>query len=154
MEVKLDSIKGIGPQTLRILRDNGIWSAYDLVSYLPKGYEDFSIINLNDARHKDVITVLGKILTEPKLIRGGKVERLVFKAEVLKETLDIVVFGRSYLLKQIQKDDAIQIKGTYDLYRGQINASSIVKAEKRLVLTRLGLEGLQTDRDEFSSNHP
>lgn len=143
MEVKLDSIKGIGPQTLRILRDNGIWSAYDLVSYLPKGYEDFSIVNLNDARHKDVITVLGKILTEPKLIRGGKVERLVFKAEVLKETLDIVVFGRSYLLKQIQKDDAIQIKGTYDLYRGQINASSIVKAEKRLAIKpAYGLEGL------------
>ena len=143
MEVKLDQIKGIGPQTLRILRNNGIWSAYDLVLHLPKGYEDFSITQLNDARHKDVITVLGKILTEPKLIRGGKVERLTFKALVFKETLDIVCFGRSYLIKQIQKDDEIQIKGTYDLYRGQINASSIVKAEKRLAIKpAYGIEGL------------
>ena len=143
MEVKLDQIKGIGPQTLRILRNNSIWSAYDLVSHLPKGYEDFSIMHLNDARHKDVITVLGKILTEPKLIRGGKVERLVFKAEVLKETLDIIVFGRSYLLKQIAKNDDIQIKGTYDLYKSQINASSIIKAEKRLAIKpAYSIEGL------------
>src|SRR5690606_26089380 len=68
---------------------------------------------------------------------------ITFKAEVLKETLDIVCFGRSYLLKQIQKNDEIQIKGTYDLYRGQINASSIVKAEKRLAIKpAYGIEGL------------
>lgn len=143
MDVKLDQIKGIGPSTLRILRNNGIWSAYDLVSHLPKGYEDFSIMSLHDAKHKEIITVLGKIMTPLQLIRGSKVERLVFKAEVLSEMIDIIVFGRSYLLKQLNLHDIIQIKGTYDLYRHQIIASSIVKAEKRVeIKPSYGIEGL------------
>lgn len=143
MEVKLDQIKGIGPSTLRILRNNGIWSAYDLVSHLPKGYEDFSITTLHDAKHKDVITVLGKIKTPLKLIRGAKIERIVFKAEIFGELIDIIVFGRSYLLKQLNQDDIIQIKGSFDLYRHQINASSVVKAEKRVeIKPSYGIEGL------------
>jgi len=143
MEVKLDQIKGIGPQTLRLLRNQGIWNAYDLVLHVPKGYEDYSITKLTDANHKDVITVIGKITTEPKLIRGGKVERVVFKALVLNEVIDIVAFGRSYLIKQLKKDDEVQIKGTYHLYFQQINASSIVKAEKRVsIKAAYGIEGL------------
>jgi ATP-dependent DNA helicase RecG len=132
MDIKLDQIKGIGPQTLRILRNQGIWSTYDLVSRVPKGYEDFSITDLHDAKHKDVLTVLGKITSDLKIIHGGKVERLVFKALVLNQTLDIIAFGKSYLFKQLHKGDEVQIKGTYHLYYNQINASSIVKAEKRL----------------------
>jgi len=143
MDIKLDQIKGIGPQTLRILRNQGIWSTYDLVSRVPKGYEDFSITDLHDAKHKDVLTVLGKITSELKIIHGGKVERLVFKALVLNQTLDIIAFGKSYLFKQLHKGDEVQIKGTYHLYYNQINASSIVKAEKRLEIKPIyKIEGL------------
>jgi ATP-dependent DNA helicase RecG len=143
MDVKLDQVKGIGPQTLRILRNQGIWSTYDLVSHVPKGYEDFSITDLHDAKHKDVLTVLGTITTDLKIIRGGKVERLSFKAMILNQIVDIIAFGRSYLLKQLKKGDEVQIKGTYHLYYNQINASSIVKAEKRLAIKPVyRMEGL------------
>ena len=143
MDIKLDQVKGIGPQTLRILRNQGIWSTYDLVSRVPKGYEDFSITDLHDAKHKDVLTVLGKITSDLKIIHGGKVERLVFKALVLNQTLDIIAFGKSYLFKQLHKGDEVQIKGTYHLYYNQINASSIVKAEKRLEIKPIyKIEGL------------
>jgi ATP-dependent DNA helicase RecG len=143
MDIKLDQIKGIGPATLHIFRNNGIWSTYDLLLHVPKGYEDFSITSLSDANHRDTLTVIGKILTEPKLIRGGKVERIVFKAEVLHETIDVVSFGKSYLIKQIQINDVIQMKGIYDLYRKQINASSLIKAEKRVeIKPTYGFEGL------------
>lgn len=143
MDIKLDQVKGIGPQTLRILRNQGIWSTYDLVSRVPKGYEDFSITDLHDAKHKDVLTVLGIITSDLKIIHGGKVERLVFKALVLNQTLDIIAFGKSYLFKQLHKGDEVQIKGTYHLYYNQINASSIVKAEKRLEIKPIyKIEGL------------
>ncbi len=143
MDIKLDQVKGIGPQILRILRNQGIWSTYDLVSRVPKGYEDFSITDLHDAKHKDVLTVLGKITSDLKIIHGGKVERLVFKALVLNQTLDIIAFGKSYLFKQLHKGDEVQIKGTYHLYYNQINASSIVKAEKRLEIKPIyKIEGL------------
>lgn len=132
MEVKLDQVKGIGPKTLHILRNNGIWSTYDLLSYIPKGYEDFSITNLADAKDKDVLTVMGKVVTEVKSIRGNKVERVVFKAEVLHKIVDIIAFGKGYLTKQLMINDKVQIKGVYHLYRNQINASSIVKETNKI----------------------
>lgn len=143
MDVKLEQIKGIGPSTLRLFRNHGIWNTYDLLLHTPKGYEDFSITSLSDASHKDTLTVLGKIISEPKLIRGGKVERIVFKAEVFKQHVEVVAFGKSYLFKQLIQGETIQIKGIYDLYRKQINASSLVKPEKRVeIKPTYGLEGL------------
>ncbi|MCD8561936.1 MAG: hypothetical protein LRY20_00365 [Acholeplasmataceae bacterium] len=51
--------------------------------------------------------------------------------------------GKSYLIKQIQINDVIQMKGIYDLYRKQINASSLIKAEKRVeIKPTYGFEGL------------
>lgn len=143
MEVKLDQIKGIGPQTLKTLRQHSIWSTYDLVSYLPKGYEDFSITSMHEAKHQESITVLGKIVSDLKIIRGKKVERLTFKALILQETIDIIAFGRSYLIKQIQKGDDVQIKGTYHMYQQKVLAKSIVKAEKRIEIKPVyGIQGL------------
>lgn len=143
MEIKLDQVKGIGPQTLRAFRNQGIWSTYDLVSFVPKSYEDFSITNIHDAKHKDVLTVHGRIITDLRIVRGGKVERILFKAHILDSIIDIVAFGKSYLFKQLQKNDDVQIKGIYDLYRNQINASSIVKAEKSLTIKPVyHIEGL------------
>lgn len=143
MQVKLDTIKGIGPQTLNILRKHNIWSAYDLVSYVPKGYEDYTITTMKEAKHQDSITVIGKIVSELKIVRGSKAQRLVFKARVFDEVLDIIIFGRSYLVKQIQKDDEVQIKGDYHLYQRKIIAKSVVKAEKRVEIKPIyGIEGL------------
>ncbi len=143
MDIKLDQVKGIGPSTLRILRNNHLWSTYDLVSYLPKGYEDFSITDFHQARHKDVITILGLIKTEPKLIRGQKVDRVTFKVEALHEQIEIIAFGKGYLIKQLVMGDEVQIKGTYHFYRHQINATSVIKAEKKLsIKPHYGIEGL------------
>lgn len=143
MDIKLDQVKGIGPSTLRILRNNHLWSTYDLVSFLPKSYEDFSITDFHQAKHKEIITVLGIIKSELKFIRGPKADRVTFKVEALHETIDIIAFGKGYLIKQLVQGDEIQIKGTYHLYRNQIIASSVIKAEKRLsIKPRYGIEGL------------
>ena len=61
METKLDQVKGVGPKTLYIFRQNNIWSTYDLILKYPKMYQDFSIDQINHLKHKDKITVSGKI---------------------------------------------------------------------------------------------
>ena len=61
MDVKLDQIKGVGPQALRIFRNQGIWSTYDLVLHTPKSYEDFSITSFNEIKDQEVITIQGTI---------------------------------------------------------------------------------------------
>lgn len=143
MDIKLDQVKGIGPSTLRILRNQHLWSTYDLVSYLPRGYEDFSITDFHQAKHKDIITILGVVVSEPKLIRGPKADRVVFKVDALHEQMDIIAFGKGYLVKQLVVGDEVQIKGTYHFYRHQINATSVIKAEKKQsIKPHYGIEGL------------
>lgn len=130
MDIKLDQIKGIGPNTLRILRNHHIWSTYDLVLNYPRAYESLSITTLDKAKDKETITVQAVILTEPQMFRYAKGERITFKAQVFEKTIDVVVFGRGYLLKQLKVKDDVVIKGVYHLYERQMVAASIVSFDK------------------------
>jgi ATP-dependent DNA helicase RecG len=98
LEIKLDQIKGVGPQILRILRNKGIWTTYDLILTYPKSYEDFSITSLDQAIDRDVITVQAVISSDLKLQRFTKTERIIFEAKVFDDLVEVVVFGRGYLI--------------------------------------------------------
>jgi ATP-dependent DNA helicase RecG len=143
LEIKLDQIKGVGPSLLHAFRNQGIWSTYDLILNYPKSYEDFSITSLEHVKHKDIITVQGIITTELKMSRYAKSSPVSFKAKVLNETIDVIAFGRGYLLKALQKNDEVVIKGTYDLFKNQINASSVMKVDKKVPIKPLyKIEGI------------
>ncbi|PKK94326.1 MAG: hypothetical protein CVV61_00040 [Tenericutes bacterium HGW-Tenericutes-6] len=132
MDLQLKDLKGIGPQMLHILRNNGIWKPYDLLLNIPKSYEDFSITSIEKWHHKETITCLGHITSELKLIRGYKKDRVHFQAKIYNHTIDIIVFGRNYLIKEFKKNDCVLIKGTYDLYKNSIVASTISRQDKQI----------------------
>ncbi|MDO9628539.1 MAG: ATP-dependent DNA helicase RecG [Acholeplasmataceae bacterium] len=143
MEIKLDSVKGIGPSMLRILRNQGLWSTYDLVLNYPKRYEDFSITSLEKANDKETITTHATIISELKLNRFGKGGFVSFKARILDKTIDIVAFGKGYLIKSFAKDEEVIIKGVYHLFKRQINASAVIKVDKKVPLKPIyGIEGI------------
>lgn len=143
LEIKLEDVKGVGPQNIKYFRNHGIWSTYDLVLHVPKTYEDFSITSIDELHHKQSITLKTKVETPLRMIRGGKTERIIFRVKVFHQLLDVVVFGRGYLLKQINLHDEIILKGTYDLYRESINASSVNLAEKQTEIKPIyGIENL------------
>ena len=143
LEIKLDQIKGVGPQILRILRNKGIWTTYDLILTYPKSYEDFSITSLDQAVDRDIITIQAIITSDLKLQRFTKTERILFEAKVFDDIVEVVVFGRGYLLKQLKKDDEVVIKGVFHLYKEQIVASSIMKLDKKIPIKPVyGIEGI------------
>lgn len=143
MEYKIETIKGVGPSILRILRNHGIWSTYDLILHVPKSYETFSIISLDRAHHKDVITVTGIITSIPKLIRSTKADRVVFDVKLNDETIEIIVFGRGYYVKTLTEGMEVVIKGSFHLYQRKIIASSIVKRDASVAIKPLyGIEGI------------
>ncbi|MFH0766633.1 MAG: ATP-dependent DNA helicase RecG [Bacillota bacterium] len=143
MEIKLDQIKGVGPSMLRILRNQHIWSTYDLILKYPKAYEDFTVTSLDKAGHKDTITVQAMITSELQMQRFSKRERVVFDAKIFDQTIEIIVFGRGYLMKQLNVYDEVIIKGVYHLYRKQIVAASIMKLDKKVPIKPIyGIEGI------------
>jgi ATP-dependent DNA helicase RecG len=144
MDYKLEEIKGVGPQVLNILRNHKIWSTYDLVLNVPKGYHHFMMSKLSSAKHKDTITVRAIVKSTPRHYRfGGKKERVTFNAEIDSSIVEIIVFGRGYLAKTLTKESEILIKGTYHLYKHQISASNITKVEHADTLKPIyGIEGI------------
>lgn len=131
MEIKLDQIKGVGPNTLKILRQNNIWSTYDLVLNYPKTYEDFTITSIDQAKHNDVVTLKATIASKLKIQRYSKPNYISFKATVFNETISVVVFGRSYLRVQFKIGDEVIIKGKYNLYKESLVASFVTKENKQ-----------------------
>ncbi len=125
MEVKLDQVKGIGPSLLHSFRNQNIWSTYDLVLHYPRTYEDFTVRSLSVAKNLEVITVQGQVITDLKANPYSKVHVITFKLIVHEEILEVVVFNRKYLLKQIAKDAKIMVKGVYHLYQKKMIASHV-----------------------------
>ena len=143
LEIKLQEIKGIGPSMLRILRNHNIWSTYDLILNYPKSYQDFTIVSLDKALDRDTITVQAVISTELVLQRFSKRERIIFNAKIFDQTIEVVVFGRSYLMKQLKVGDAIVIKGVYHLYKQQVVAAAVLMLDKKVPIKPIyGIEGI------------
>lgn len=143
LEIKLQEIKGVGPSILYTLRNNHIWSTYDLILKYPKAYEDFTITSLDKAQHKDTITVQVIITSELIMQRYSKRERVIFSAKVFDQIIEIIVFGRGYLMKQLKVNDHIVVKGVYHLYRKQIVAASIMMLDKKVPIKPIyGIEGI------------
>lgn len=131
MNKKLEDIKGVGQKLIKQFRNLGIWSIYDLLLCTPKTYEDFSLTDLKDIKHKDNITIECIISSPLTLNRYGKTPRVTFTCDMNHQKIDIVAFGKGYLVQTFNQGDQVVIKGTYNLYYHQINLQSITKPEKR-----------------------
>lgn len=140
---KLEQVKGVGPYMISKLRNHGIWSMYDLLLHVPKSYENYGIIDLAKASHKEDVTVEGIIASELIISRHSKVVRVTFKLDIDKDSVDIIAFGKGYLVKTFKRGDSVVIKGIYHLFYHQINASSVLKTEKRVEMKPIyGLDPL------------
>ena len=132
MQVKLDQVKGIGPQTLRILRNKGIWSTYDLVLHTPKAYDDYTLTSLYQLKDKEEVTIQGTIKTDIHVNRFNKGGLISFTLKTMYQDIQVVAFGKGYLAKTFTKDDEVVVKGIYQLYKRQIAAKTIIKPEKKV----------------------
>ncbi len=150
MDVKLDQIKGVGPQLLRIFRNQGIWSTYDLILHTPRSYEDYSITSFIDIKDQEVITIQGVISSELKYNQYTKGERVTFTLSAFNHHIQVIIFGRSYIVKQFKNQDQVIIKGTYHLYKNQIVAQSILKPDNLIEIKPIyHIEGI---KDKVVSN--
>ena len=132
LEIKLDQVKGVGPKLLYVFRNNNIWSTYDLVLRYPKTYQDFSIDQVNHLKHKDKVTVSGKITTPVKDNPYARVHMSSFHMELFGDQIEVIAFNRPYLAKQFFVGDEVVVQGTYQLYKHQIIAQTVIKKEKNI----------------------
>lgn len=125
MNIDLINLTGVGEKLYKHFKDKGIWNSYDLVSYLPKKYENFAISSFNELKHNETVTVTGVIETPIQIIKR-KVELLTTFLAVDNRSIKLLIFGRSYLDKKLSIGTKVIVRGKFNLFTREINVSDII----------------------------
>ncbi|RRD93505.1 ATP-dependent DNA helicase RecG [Clostridiales bacterium COT073_COT-073] len=113
MNTPISRIKGIGIKTEKILKEMGIVSYYDLLSYYPKGYDFFAgLVSVSEIRMGEDNCLRVKIISQPKLQYFGKLSTLNFYvADEMGMRIKITYFRQPYLAKVMVPGRRMIIKG-------------------------------------------
>lgn len=130
----LKSIKGIGSKKEELLKKLNIYNVYDLITYFPKSYEDFTEISyINDKNENRCVYKL-KIISNPSLrrIRGNM---NILSAQVVDEQgveAEIVFFNQPFLSVKLKKGRIILVSGIlkYGMNRIQIQSPKILNKDE------------------------
>ncbi|MDW3617659.1 MAG: helicase-related protein [Candidatus Phytoplasma pruni] len=109
------------------LVQNDINTLKELIFYKPKKYQNFLLSNINQAMDKEIINVIGKIVSEPISSKDDSdKKRLNFQILIHDDVfLDVVLFNKFYLANFLKINKNVFIKGKYNLYNKSITASLI-----------------------------
>lgn len=100
----------------------GITTLLDLLYHMPSRYEDYTIVSkINSLQAGETVTIQGTVLD----IRNIYTRRFknLQKAQIADETgsLEITWFNQSFLLKNIHKNDVLNISGKAEMFGNKIS---------------------------------
>ncbi len=122
----LEEIKGIGPKTLELLGKISIETIDDLVRYYPYRYNIYSPSNILDATDEDTIVISGIITSIPKVSYIKRnFNRLSFSLETSNININVVIFNRAFLSKQLFIGKNVTLIGKYNKLKNTFNCSDI-----------------------------
>ncbi len=124
--MELQEIKGIGAKSLEVLNKLNIFTIDDLLTYYPYRYNIYNPIDLENASEMDVVTINVTIETTPKIsyIRRN-FNRLSFKALSHHLLINVVIFNRAYLYKNLDVGKNICLIGKYNKQKNTFVASEL-----------------------------
>jgi len=118
------------PRLNHLLYEMGIYSAYDVISLLPRRYDDFSYTPERNLVDKQKVVLLGKVISVSQLVKHRGLSLVKFEFMTLKGTyFRVIAFNRPYLIKIITVNETYTLIGVFDKKNNEINMVSIVKGE-------------------------
>ena len=106
----LSSIKGVGPQFLKLLEENNFSTVADLLFYLPLRYEDRSTFVTLSELSTELVTFQATVTSVSNYYKRG---RSIQRARVKDDTgsADLVWFNTPYISKQLKKGNVYSFSG-------------------------------------------
>lgn len=123
----VDVISGVGQKRKDSLRELGITTIDDLLTYYPFRYQDISESLPSQTKDGQKTTFKGVVATPPILSRFGKKNRLNFKLSVDNQVVEVTFFNQPWLQNTIKQDDQLAIYGTYNAAMQSLTANKIIK---------------------------
>lgn len=124
--MNLSDVKGIGINTISNLNDLGIYDVEDLLTYYPFRYEVIKETDMTKVVDGDKVIVCGICESVPRVYYfSKKMNKMSFRLNSGSEILNITIFNRAFLKRNINVGSRLTIIGKYDLKHHSIVASDI-----------------------------
>lgn len=124
--MKIVNVSGIGPRTLELLNNLGIYSVDDLVRNYPYRFDILKRRNINDERFFDNMVVDGIVESSPVLnFFKGRKNRLSFRCNVQNKIIKVTIFNRGFMKNNISVGKAVTLIGKYNPKTETITCSNI-----------------------------
>lgn len=124
--MELADVKGIGPKSITLLNKLNIYKIEDLINHYPYRYNVYKPTNLESCEENASVTINATIETTPRLsyIRRN-FNRLSFKALTGNLLINVTIFNRAFLYKNLDVGKNIMLVGKYDKKKNTFVASEI-----------------------------
>lgn len=124
--MELADVKGIGPKSITLLNKLNLYKIEDLINYYPYRYNVYKPTNLENCEENTSVTINATIETTPRLsyIRRN-FNRLSFKALTGNLLINVTIFNRAFLYKNLDVGKNIMLVGKYDKKKNTFVASEI-----------------------------
>ncbi len=129
MELKLDSpvqyVPRVGPRMATLLKKLGIETVYDLLTYVPFRYNDYSLVSpISRVQPGEVVTLVGTLeYIRTFITKSGK--RLVTgRLRDESGSIEVFWFNQTYLVKVLKSGDILSVSGKVDWFGPKIVLSS------------------------------
>ncbi len=110
--IELSKIKGVGPNVLKKLHENNIFTTKDVLNTLPVSYETFKISSLED---QGILNVKGVVTEEASIVNlKNNVKMVTFLALVENKNIKVNCFNLVYITKFIEIGKEVVLIGKYE----------------------------------------
>ena len=123
----LENIKGIGKKTIAELKNLGIYSVNDLVEHYPYKYNLLKLNIIDEATDGENVIIEGIIASTSLLRRiNPKLNILLFKINSSNKIINIAIYNRAFIKKNLLLGKIITVFGKWDEKRNTITATNIL----------------------------
>ncbi|WP_422392078.1 ATP-dependent DNA helicase RecG [Candidatus Enterococcus palustris] len=123
-------LPGVGPKRAENLKELGIQTIEDLLSYYPFRYDDIQEKELNEIQDQEKVTLKGLVVSEPVVSRYGyKKSRMMFRMMQDHAVINVSFFNQPYLKDKIVMSEEIAVYGKWDAKRKSLNGMKILAAK-------------------------
>ena len=135
----LEDIKGLGPKSILYLNELKIYDIKDLLEYYPYRYNVYKPNNISDAHDDETLLINGMIEPPIKVFFIKRnLNKLSFKLNTEKEIINVSIFNRAFLKKNMIVGKTISVIGKYNKKSNSLVASDI----KMVPILKTTIEGV------------
>ena len=121
----LESIKGIGPKTIKTLNKLGIYDIESLVSYYPFRYDILKRSNIKNLKENDKIIIDGTLENIPSIYHiNKKMDIMNFRLNTNNNLMNVIIYNRGFMRSKLKS-------GTKIIVIGKLEKNKIIASEIR-----------------------